>query len=283
MPELPEVEVLVRRLGPLVRGRRIRSVTVRRPRVLRAVTARSFARALRGATFVGLRRRGKFLVFTMRRPRLRRPFCLLAHLGMTGRIYGAAHAARWPKHAAVVFDLGQRLLVCEDPRYFGRWSLQAGLLRKLGPEPLGRRFTIAHLETGLKKSRQAIKVRLLDQRLVAGLGNIYASEALHVAGLSPRRRACGLRPAEVARLHRAIRGVLAHAIRGGSTVPLGASGWGDTRGGFYRDGGDARPQFYRKRLRVYDRAGRTCRRCGGSIRRIVQAGRSTYFCPRCQH
>ncbi len=282
MPELPEVEVLARHLAPLLTGRRVHEVTVFRPRVIRPHPVEEFRRRVRGARFAGLRRRGKYLVFALHRGGTRGEQLLIGHLGMSGRLYLLPPAAPLPRHCAVLVDLGRHRLVFEDPRYFGRLMFTDGALARLGPEPLESKFTPAGLAGALRGSRRAIKVRLLDQRVVAGLGNIYASEALFRARLSPRRPAGSLRPAEVRRLHRAIRAVLREAIRFGSTVPLD---WAGTAGGdglFYYGRAAGAPDYYQERLAVYGRAGRPCRRCGAEIRRLVQAGRSTFYCPRCQ-
>ncbi len=206
---------------------------------------------------------------------------MVGHLGMTGRVFLAPKRQPLPKHAAVVLDLGRENLIYEDTRYFGRFSLDTSLLPKLGPEPLSANFTADYLAGALKRSAQAIKVKLLDQTLVAGVGNIYASEALHWAGLSPRRAARSLTRDEVSRLRLAIRKVLAEAIRFGSTVPLNFGGQ-DGDGLFYYGRAEGAPDYYEERLRVYDRAGRYCRRCRCVVKRIVQAARSTYFCPKCQ-
>lgn len=281
MPELPEVEVLVRHLASRVRGKTIRAVEVRRGKVIRPATARQFQRALRGARFLGVERRAKYLLFALRAPHRGRAFTLLGHLGMTGRVFLAPKRQPLPKHTAVVLDLGRVRLIYEDTRYFGRLTLDIAPLAQLGPEPFGTDFTAAYFSRALRRSGQAVKVKLLDQTLVAGIGNIYASEALHVAGISPRRAARRLTRAEVARLCRAIRRVLAAAIRFGSTVPLRLDG-GDGDGLFYYGRDPDAPDYYAERLRVYDRAGHACRRCGGVIRRLLQAGRSTYWCPGCQ-
>lgn len=282
MPELPEVEVLARHLAPLLVGRRVRGVTVYRPRVIRPHGVEDFCRRLQGARFTGLQRRAKYLVFSLRRGGTRTDFSLLGHLGLTGRLYLLPSGAALPRHCAVALDLGRHRLVFEDTRYFGRMTLANGCLNRLGPEPLGRDFTPACLDAALRGSRQAIKVRLLDQRVVAGLGNIYASEALFRARLSPRRAAGSLSAAEVRRLHRAIRAVLREAIRFGSTVPLDWSGAAGRDRLFYYGRAAGTEDFYAERLTVYDRAGQPCRRCGTVIRRGVQAGRSTFYCPRCQ-
>ena len=281
MPELPEVEVLARHLRPLICGRRIRRVDVRRAKVLAPTSLRKFRQALLGAKFSGLTRRGKYLLFQLQPKAGGRPVMLLGHLGMTGRIYLAPKGGRLPRHAAVVFDLGGDNFIYEDTRYFGRLTLDASAVERLGPEPLDRGFSRAAFARLLKRSRQAIKIRLLDQALVAGIGNIYASEALFRARLSPRRPAGKLTAAQVARLWRAIRGVLREAIAGGSTVPLNFGG-NRSDGLFYFGRAAGTPDYYEERLRVYGRAGRPCWSCGGPIKGIRQAGRSTFYCPECQ-
>jgi formamidopyrimidine-DNA glycosylase len=186
-----------------------------------------------------------------------------------------------PKHAAVVLDLGRTNFIFEDTRYFGRLSLDLSAVEKLGPEPLAKAFTPDQFGRELKRSRQPIKVKLLDQSLVAGVGNIYASEALFRARISPQKAANRLQPDHVKRLHGTIREVLSEAIKFGSTVPVNSSGT-KSDGLFYFGRAPGAPDYYEERLRVYDRAGKPCLECGKPIRRIVQAARSTYFCPACQ-
>jgi formamidopyrimidine-DNA glycosylase len=280
MPELPEVEVLVRHLAPQLEGRRIRAVHVERARVVRPDGPDRFAAGLRGASIRRVWRRAKFLVFELSEARGGNR--LVGHLGMTGRMYLLRKTQSLPKHAAVVFDLGQEAWVFEDTRYFGRLTRDDSVLDELGPDPLGEAFSAGFLETALRRSAQPIKVRLLDQRVAAGVGNIYASEALHRAGLSPRRAARRLRPPEVVRLHAAVREVLAEAIRFGSTVPLDFRGRSGGDGLFYYGRSAGAPGGYEERLRVYDRAGQPCEGCGTLVRRIVQAGRSAFYCPGCQ-
>lgn len=282
MPELPEVEVLVRHLAPLLTGRRIQTVEVRRVKSVRPATPRAFARRLAGARCLGVSRRGKYLVFELTAGRDRRPFRLLGHLGMTGRMYFQPRGAPLPKHAAVVFRMGGRAFIYEDPRYFGRLTLDLRPLAELGPEPLDRTYTAGHFRTALQRSSQPVKVKLLDQSCVAGIGNIYASEALFRARIAPHRRARSLDAAEVRRLWRAIRGVLREAIARGSTVPLNWAGQGHRDGLFYYGSAADAARYAVERLRVYDRAGEPCRRCGSAIVRIVQAARSTFYCPNCQ-
>jgi formamidopyrimidine-DNA glycosylase len=282
VPELPEVEVLVRHLAPLLRGRTIRAIQVRRAKVLAPTSISEFTRALLGGKFCGLTRRGKYLLFTFRQAKRTELRTLVGHLGMTGRMYLLPAKAALPKHTAVVLNLGRRNFVFEDTRYFGRLTLDLRALGNVGPEPLGVEFTVEQFVDALARSAQAIKVKLLDQSLVAGVGNIYASEALYRAGIAPTRAARSLREAQVARLWCAIREVLSEAIACGSTVPLNYAGQGARDGLFYFGRALDTPDFYEERLRVYDRAGQPCPECGSAIKRRVQAARSTYYCPRCQ-
>jgi len=282
MPELPEVEILVRHLRPLLRGKTIRGVEVRRAKILRPTTIREFKKVLRGAKITGLSRRGKYLLFGLRSKNSRKFPALLGHLGMTGRMFISKKNGPLPRHAAVVFDLGRQTFVYEDTRYFGRMTLDLSAVEKLGPEPLGADFGPAAFARALKRSRQAVKIKLLDQSLVAGVGNIYASEALFRAGISPTRAAHRLTFPQVQKLRLAIRKVLAGAIAGGSTVPLNFAGE-KSDGLFYFGRAPGTPDFYEERLRVYDRAGKPCVNCRRPIKRIVQSARSTFYCPHCQN
>jgi formamidopyrimidine-DNA glycosylase len=160
-------------------------------------------------------------------------------------------------------------------------TLDLSSIKKLGPEPLEKSFTPEIFARELKRSRQPVKVKLLDQSLVAGVGNIYASEALFRAGISPKRAANRLTFAQVKKLCRTIREVLSRAIAGGSTVQLNFTG-GKSDGLFYFGRAAGTPDYYEERLQVYDRAGKPCIQCGSPIKRIVQAARSTFFCGRCQ-
>lgn len=258
MPELPEVEMVVRKLRPRIAGKTVQNVSARRLRVIAPTSERQLVRALKGARFVSVTRRGKYLVFKLRRGKA--SFTLLGHLGMSGDMYVAPREQPEPKHAAVVLSLGREKLIYEDTRYFGRFTLDTRPLEYLGPEPLGTDFELEAFAKALRRSSQAIKVKLLDQCLVAGLGNIYASEALFHARIHPRVPARKLSDEQIARLWKAIPKVLRHAIRHGTT----------------------RGDGYIGRLAVYDRRGKPCRVCKTAIRRIVQGARSTYFCAKCQ-
>ena len=258
MPELPEVEVLVRKLRPRLIGQTIRDVSVRRLRVIAPTTEQQLSRKLKGARFVSVDRRAKYLVFTLQRGRA--TFTVLGHLGMSGDMYVVPRGEGEPKHAAVVLSLGEEEFIYEDTRYFGRFTLDTTPLQFLGPEPLGKDFKLDAFAAALRRSTQPIKVKLLDQSLLAGLGNIYASEALFRARINPRTPARKLSHDQIARLWKAIPEVLTTAIR-----------FGTTRG-----------DNYFERLAVYARDDKPCIVCKSPIRRIVQAARSTYFCPICQ-
>jgi len=277
---MPEVEILVRHLRPLLRGKTIRRVSVRRERATRPTPPREFEKALAGSKFKGLTRRGKYLLFELLGARRRSEpavLTMLGHLGMTGRMFVALKKEKLLPHAAVVFNLGDRNFIYEDQRYLGRMTLDLSPLNELGPEPSD--FSPETFAAALKQSRQAIKIKLLDQSLIAGVGNIYASEALFRARLSPRLAADELTPAQSKTLLRAIGDVLNDAIKFGSTVGLKTMS-GKSGGLFYfDDGGEG---YYEERLRVYDREGKPCLRCGTRIERITQGARSTYFCPHCQ-
>lgn len=292
MPEMPEVEILARHLRPLLRGKTIRGVSVRRERATRPTPPREFERALAGAKIKDVTRRGKYLLFQFQAPTGRtfapssrsagrlssKTFTVLGHLGMSGRMFVALKKEPLPRHAAVILDLGHRNFIYEDRRYFGRMSLDLSPLNELGPEPSD--FSPESFATALKKSRQSIKIKLLDQSLIAGVGNIYASEALFRARISPRLAANRLSPAQAKNLLRAVRDVLDDAVEFGSTVPLKTMSGKSDALFYFNDDGEG---YYEKRLRVYDRAGKPClNKCGAKIERITQGARSTYFCPRCQ-
>jgi formamidopyrimidine-DNA glycosylase len=264
----------------LLKHRTISAVRVCRPKLLAPASTRHLVQALTGGRFLGVSRRGKYLLFRVQSAAQPAPLLLVGHLGMTGRMFLSPVGTPVPKHAAVVLNLGQEDFVFEDARGFGRFTLDTGAIEGLGPEPLGTEFTVGYFAQALKRSAQAVKVKLLDQSLVAGIGNIYASEALFRAGISPRLPARRLKPDQISRLWRAIRKVLAEAIGWGSTVRLDYPGTVRRDRLFYYGSGEG--EFSTERLLVYDRAGQPCSRCGALIKRAVQAARSTYYCPVCQ-
>jgi formamidopyrimidine-DNA glycosylase len=281
MPELPEVEVLARHLRPLLMGKTVRAIEVLREKVLRPTTKSQFKKVLLGATFSGLQRRGKYLLFEFKPKNSRSETLLLGHLGMTGRMFLAPQKTIPPKHTAVILKLGAQNFIYEDTRYFGRLSLDLTAAEKLGPEPWDENFSPELFLKKLKNSRQPVKVKLLDQSLIAGVGNIYASEALFRAKISPRRAANKISMTLAKRLLSAIREVMQEAIDCGSTIPLNFMAQ-KTDGLFYFGRAAGAPDYYEERLQVYDRAEKPCVTCRFPIKRIVQAARSTFFCPRCQ-
>jgi len=277
MPELPEVEILARHLKPRVVGRRIVSVRILRRRSLWNSTPARFARALTGRRIVSLARRAKYL-----RLELADGTCFLAHLGMTGRLFTCPTlVGRREKHDVAHVSLERCALVFHDPRKFGHLELGDAALRKLGPEPLGVKFTVAYLAAQLERSRSPVKPRLLDQRIVVGLGNIYACEALWKARIDPRTPCRALGPRRVAGLHAAIVRTLREAIRFGGGLSMNMSSGGIRDGLFYYGSGQRRDNPS-EHFAVYDREGKPCNRCRKPIARIVQGGRSTFYCPRCQ-
>ena len=273
MPELPEVETVRRMLATTVVGRTIRAVRLSGA-ALRARVAGSFPRRLRGRRFTGTDRYGKYLLL-----HLDTGLTLLSHLGMSGRwlFFPGPPAPELPHvHARVQLADGAELWF-QDPRRFGLLRLVATdrvrrdpALAALGPDPMTARLSGADLRARARGLRASVKSFLLDQRRLAGIGNIYASEILFRAGVDPRRRAGALRPSEWEAIAAVVPAVLGEALeRMGTTFSTYRTIWNE-------------PGQFAERLAVYDRAGEPCRRCGTPIRRIVQGQRSTFFCPACQ-
>jgi formamidopyrimidine-DNA glycosylase len=285
MPELPEVETVRRGLAPAMEARRIESARANRPD-LRFPLPEGFAECLTGAVVERIDRRAKYLLV-----RLGSGETLLMHLGMSGRF--SIHAddvsrqpgdfvyapAADPKHDHVVFELeGGVKVTYNDPRRFGFMVMfptqaedEVSYLKDLGPEPTSNGFSGAQLVEAFKGRKSPLKAGLLDQSVVAGLGNIYVCEALWRARISPRRLCANLGPQRAERLAIAVRTVITEAIEaGGSTL---------------RDyaGADGAMGYFQHSFDAYGREGEPCRRCDGvKIERIVQSNRSTFFCPACQ-
>ena len=270
MPELPEVETTRRGLEPLLVGQRIRTAVVRN-RAMRQPVPRGLSQRLQGATVRALGRRGKYLLFDCGTG------TLILHLGMSGRLWvvrdGAAPAKH--DHFDMVLDDGT-IVRLRDPRRFGLVLWHAGdplthvLLAKIGPEPLSTDFDGAALHAATRGRSVAIKHALMDSHVVAGVGNIYASEALHRAAIHPGTAAGKLSHASCEALAQAVRETLEIAIRAG--------------GSSLRDyvSSDGLAGNYQNEFLVYDRAGLPCRRCGAKIREIRQGQRSSFYCSRCQ-
>jgi formamidopyrimidine-DNA glycosylase len=270
MPELPEVESTRRGIEREADGKRILELRIYDHRLRWPIEGEMPAR-LAGQRIVAVGRRAKYLLLRLERG------TMILHLGMSGSLRILPGHSERLKHDQfdLLLESGQSLRL-NDPRRFGSLHYttedpeQHKLLRALAPEPLEPKFDAAYLHRITRKRRAAIKQVLMNGHLVTGVGNIYASEALFRARISPRRAARRLSLADCARLVRSVRGALNAAIRAGGTT--------------LRDyvGTDGNPGYFRQRLYVYERDGRRCRVCGTSVRRIKQGQRSTYYCPGCQ-
>lgn len=270
MPELPEVETVARGLREPLVGRCVRGLWTDWPRIIQSPPPAELAARIHGQCFRSVGRRGKYLLCALDSE------TLVVHLRMTGRLYVAADEAqfaadRW-LHFRLQLDGGQQLRF-SDARKFGRIWLTADVdtvTGALGPEPLSRQFTARRLRADLAGRSRALKPLLLDQGFLAGVGNIYADEALHRARLHPLRPANSLNEAETAALHRALRA----ALRAGIQHEGASISW-------YRKPDGSRGSSQRH-FRVYGRAGEPCPRCGATIEKTVVAQRGTHLCPRCQ-
>jgi formamidopyrimidine-DNA glycosylase len=270
MPELPEVETTRRGIAPHVRNRRVAAVVVRCSR-LRWRVPSALMRELPGCTIRAVRRRAKYLLLDAGEG------TVIVHLGMSGslRVVPAATPPQKHDHVDIVLVGGQALRL-RDPRRFGAvlWTRddpgRHPLLRALGPEPLEKDFSGARLFRATRARRRAVRDFLLDSAQVAGIGNIYANEALFRAGIRPQRKAGRLTRTECDHLVHAIRAILRRAIRAGGTT--------------LRDfrSADGAPGHFQFHLRVYGRAGETCDRCGGRIRGRRLGQRSAFYCASCQ-
>jgi len=258
MPELPEVETVRRALERHILGRRITSFAVGRPAFNRPIPRLALQR-LKGSTILAVKRRGKYILLRLSRGRV-----LVCHLGMSGSV----SFGRDEGHVRFQFTAGDRIVKFHDPRRFGRIDCS---LPRLGPEPLSPAFTARELRRALSRRKAPIKALLLDQRIVAGLGNIYATEALFKAGIQPQRPAGRVSPAEAARLCAAIKRVLRRAISVGGTT-LADQAFRDPEG---------RPGRFQLRTSVY---GRKRGVCGHALKATPKpiAGRTSLYCPICQ-
>ncbi len=271
MPELPEVETARRGILRVIRGQSVERVVVRDARLRWRVPV-GLAAALTGQRVQTVDRRGKYLIFRTAAG------AMLLHLGMSGslRFVPADQAPEKHDHIDYVFTTGMALRF-RDPRRFGsvHWTksdpLQHKLLRHLGPEPLAKDFSGAYLLQRAAGRRQAIKTFIMDSRIVVGVGNIYASEALFGAGIHPGRAVGRISPERFEALAKSIRRVLSAAIRKGGT----------TLQDFVNAAGE--PGYFSVKLKVYDREGQPCRKCGAAVRMMRSGQRSTFYCPVCQH
>lgn len=273
MPELPEVETVKRSLASKLIGLTIKKAIVRMPKLLKLNSLEEFTKNIQDKDILALERRGKYLLFE-----LSSNFLLIIHLGMTGQLVYQKEKALAEKHTHVIFKLdNQGELHYTDIRRFGRIILttmenknQISGLKDLGPEPLGSDFTKEYLKNALGKKKSCLKALLLNQSLVAGLGNIYVDEALHQANLHPQKLGNNLSPEEVNKLYCAIKKVLKQGI--------------ENKGTSIKDyvDGEGKAGSNQENLWVYGRKGNSCKKCGLPIEKIKVAGRSSFFCPKCQ-
>lgn len=270
MPELPEVETTRRGIAPHTLGERVGSVVVRNPS-LRWPVALELSTLLPGSTVEAIERRGKYLLFRTEAG------TLIVHLGMSGSLRMVTHSEAPGKHdhIDIVFDVGV-ILRYNDPRRFGCMLWTPGdpgeheLLRHLGPEPLQDDFNTDYLYSRSRGRKSAIKTFIMDSHIVVGVGNIYANEALYLAGIRPDRAAGRVSKARYDLLVWAIRDVLSAAVKQGGTT--------------LRDfvGGDGKPGYFRQQLNVYDHGGEPCPGCGRELREIRLGQRNTVYCGHCQ-
>lgn len=273
MPELPEVETVRRTLEPRLAGLNITAVQILTSKIIKTPAPEQFKDIILNKRIMKINRRGKYLIIE-----LSEKYVLLIHLRMTGRLVYTDKDAELARHTHVIFTLSNGYqLRFSDTRQFGRlWLVPSASLEELsgfkdlGVEPLGERFTRDYLKKELRRRHARIKPLLLDQTFIAGLGNIYADEALHRAKINPERLATTLTPHEIARLYHAIREVLQEGI--------------ENRGTTVRDfiDGNGRAGNFQELLRVYSKEGAPCPNCKHAIVRKKIGGRSSYFCPFCQ-
>jgi formamidopyrimidine-DNA glycosylase len=288
MPELPEVEHVVRALRRVVVGRTIMASEVRLPKLIAPFSVSSFNRWIKNSTIRGVSRRGKYILIECEKPDRKggqhskaKPrgenLILAVHLRMTGKFVTLKSDDDLPKHSHAIFYLDQeQRLVFRDQRQFGVMKLvdssnlsQTKGIKELAPEPLGDEFTLEYLRSLLKRSRRSLKTLLLDQTKVLGLGNIYAAEALFRARINPFKPADELASRRVPALYESIREVLQFTVE-------------HIRGSISLEEGFSYGAAFERFWQVYEREGEPCVKCGAKIRRATQGGRSTYWCPRCQ-
>ena len=275
MPELPEVEHVVRALRRSVSGSIIIASEITLPKIIAPLSPAQFSRKLKGKRINAVNRRGKYILIE-----LDADLILAVHLRMTGQFLVLKTEDDLPRHAHAVFYLkDERRLVFRDQRQFGvmRLATRADLVAmkgivELAPEPFSEDFSVAYLKTILARSQRTLKTLLLDQTKVLGLGNIYAAEALFRARINPFKVASELSSRRAARLHQAIRDVLRAAVSGNSSSRISLE---NAEGFSY---GEAFGRVWQ----VYEREGHPCFKCGARIRRLTHSGRSTYWCPTCQ-
>ncbi len=269
MPELPEIETIKNELTPHLLGRTFRRITILWERMVRKPSAEEVSRRLPGRKITALSRRGKYLLFHLDSGDL-----LVLHLKMSGSLLLAPDSSEPPQYTRAILSLDSGdSIFFRDPRKFGRiWLVRDGAeaTNRLGPEPLDTAFMPRVLAERLRGRKAPIKALLCDQTVIAGIGNMYADEALYAAGIHPLRTGGSLTGDEIARLHRAIQ----------QTLRAGIAGKGASIVNYYRPGGETGAAHFE--FKVAHGLHHTCPSCGSPIRRIAVRGRGTYFCPLCQ-
>ncbi len=275
MPELPEVELVAKSLSNVVTGAKILNSELRREKLVPETDSESFARIFRDSTIISVHRRGKHILIELSNGKT-----LIVHLRMSGRFLLLPLEADDPKFSHAVFYLeNDKKLIFQDQRHFGFMKIvetknlwEAKELSKLAPEPFSDEFSLEYLKEVLEKSQKSLKELLLDQTKVCGLGNIYAAEAMFLARLNPTVISHDVSKIKARRLHKYVIEVLRESIEYSSTLNVDPENFEEN----YYGGG------YESVWRVYNREGKACPNCKTRVKRIKQAGRSSYFCPRCQ-
>ncbi|MFW6264542.1 MAG: bifunctional DNA-formamidopyrimidine glycosylase/DNA-(apurinic or apyrimidinic site) lyase [Bacillota bacterium] len=273
MPELPEVETIVRGLRGLIKNTIIIDVIVREPRIIAFPELDLFEEMLKDREIIDVQRRGKYILIELESNKT-----MVIHLRMTGRLLVKEKETDYDKHSHVIFQLDNNYdLRFHNVRKFGRIYLidsdnyeEAGGLVNLGPDPLEKNFTSDYFRESIKKRKTNIKSLLLNQSFIAGLGNIYVDESLFLAGILPSRKADSLSDSEIEKLYYSIKKVLKKAIKAGGTS------FSDYRNAQNKKG------YFQNELNVYQRDGKECYNCGGKIEKSKVAGRGTHYCPVCQ-
>ncbi|OGC03549.1 DNA-formamidopyrimidine glycosylase [candidate division WOR-1 bacterium RIFOXYA12_FULL_43_27] len=263
MPELPEVETVKRQISPAVKGRTILSIESKDSRNIKKISFEKFKQLVSGDKILNIERRAKYLLFKLKSGRY-----MVVHLGMAGRVL-----LKPDKYVKIIFNLsGRKKLYFSDTRLFGKiWLYDKYPELKLGPEPLEKSFTLKKFKELIKSRKGNIKIILMDQKFIAGIGNIYAAEALFLAGIHPKRRIESLTDSEISKLYQGIQKALKSGIMHKGTSVTDFVG---------AIGEEGKNQNY---LYVYGRKGKPCKKCEGSVDKITLGQRGTYFCPKCQH